>query len=455
MILPPETRLPTRYQLQDKLGEGSMGVVHRAYDRLTGDTIALKQVQVPPQYLQFMGQSPTRLTRELHLSLAREFQTLATLRHPHIISVLDYGFAVGKDGKTPPFYTMTYLPQADTLLEAGVGLSVSEKLGFIQQTLQGLAYLHRRGILHRDLKPENVLVTEGRVRILDFGLSTRQDEGRSGSPDGSALYRSPEQWHQQPASNASDLYALGVMTFELLAGQHPFTLLAHTLMDRLLGGEPDWALLGVADDLELLIAKLLANDPDRRYQQAQTVLADLNSILGRSPTTETTAVRESFLQAATFVGRQTEMTQLTAALTQTAAGQSPVWLIGGESGVGKTRLTDEVRIQAMLQGLTVMQGQGVEEGGLPFQLWRVPVRRLLLMHPSIPALQAGILKDLVPDIDSLLGREVADAPRLDGRAYPHRLILAAVDLFRDLPGPGLRLLGALPWAGESLAVRQP
>ncbi len=71
---------------------------------------------------------------------------------------------------------------------------------------------------------------------------------------------------------------------------------------------------------------------------------------------------------------------------------------------------DEVRIQAMLQGLTVLREQGMEGGGLPYQLWREPVRRLLLMHPGIPDLQTGILKDIVPDMDGLLDREVADAP---------------------------------------------
>ncbi len=443
-----------RYQLQDKLGEGGMGIVHRAHDRLTGDTVALKQVQMPAQHLQFMSRpSSVKLTHDLRLSLAREFQTLAGLRHPHIISVLDYGFVAGKDGETHPFYTMTYLPQANTMLEAGAGLSVSEKLGLVQQILQGLAYLHRRGILHRDLKPENVLVTAGHVHILDFGLSSRRDEDSSGSSGGSALYLSPELWAQQPASRASDLYALGVMAFELLAGQHPFAPQDHTLIVRVLYEEPDWQLLGVPEILVSVIAKLLVKDPEARAQQAQVVLADLNNALGIPSTAETAAMRESYLQAATFVGRETELTQLTTALTQTATGQNPVWLIGGESGVGKTRLTDEVRIQAMLQGLSVLHGQGAEGGGLPFQLWREPVRHLLLRQ-EVTALQAGILKDIAPNIGSLLGREIADAPKLDGRAYQQRLTLAIVDLFRELAEPVLLLLEDLQWAGESLAVLQ-
>ncbi len=456
MTTTPETRLPTRYRLQDKLGEGGMGVVYRATDRLTDSTVALKQMHVPTKLRAFMNMSSERkrVSQKMQIALGREFQTLAGLRHPHIISVLDYGF-VQTDAEPQPFYTMTYLPEAETLLAAGAQLPVAGKLDLLQQTLQGLAYLHRRGILHRDLKPENVLVTEGRVRILDFGLAIRREEITSGASGGSMPYFAPELWEQQAASPSSDLYALGVMAYELLAGQHPFTpFYDDCFIDRVFDGKPDLSRLGVADALAEVVACLLGKTPEARYGQAQEVLAALDAALGVPSSGESEMVRESYLQAAQFVGREAELAQLTAALTQTTAGQSPVWLIGGESGVGKTRLTDEVRIQALLQGLTVLRGQGVEGGGLPFQLWRKPVRRLLLMHPDMPALQADILKDLVPDIESLLEREVADAPRLDGRSYQQRLILAIVDLFRTLPEPVLLLLEDLQWASESLAVLQ-
>ncbi len=111
MTLPSETLLPTRYRLHDKLGEGGMGVVYRVTDRLTGETIALKQVQVPAEMLVFMSRPSTTVSQNMQLALGREFQTLATLRHPHIISVLDYGF-VQTDTEPQPFYTMTYLPAA-------------------------------------------------------------------------------------------------------------------------------------------------------------------------------------------------------------------------------------------------------------------------------------------------------------------------------------------------------
>ncbi len=355
------------------------------------------------------------------------------------------------DAPTHHIDTMTYLPQANSLLEAGAGLSVSEKLGLIQQTLQGLAYLHRRGILHRDLKPENVLVTAGHVRILDFGLSTRREEGSRGSSGGSSLYLSPEQWYQQPASRASDLYALGVMAFELLAGQHPFAPQDHALLARVLYEEPDWQRLGVTDDLVAVIAGLLVKDPEVRAQQAQTVLADLSVALGQPLSAESVTIRESYLQAATFINRETEMDQLHTALKQAQAGVGSAWLIGGESGVGKSRLLRELQTQALVEGFLVLRGQAVASGGgLPYQLWREALRHLLLNAPAVADKTAGILLPLVADIAHLLGREVASAAPLTGEAAQQRLLSAVADLFRQQTQPLLLVLEDLQWTRESL-----
>ncbi|MCP4295286.1 MAG: protein kinase, partial [Proteobacteria bacterium] len=161
MIPSSETFFPTRYQLHDKLGQGSMGIVYRATDRLTGKTIALKQVRVPKKLPVFMKGESEKLSKSFQLSLGREFQVMATLRHPNIISVLDYGF-VHTENEPEPFFTMTYLPNATTLIEAAIQLPLEGKLDLLKQTLQGLAYLHRRKILHCDLKPDNVLVADGK-----------------------------------------------------------------------------------------------------------------------------------------------------------------------------------------------------------------------------------------------------------------------------------------------------
>ena len=109
------------------------------------------------------------------LALTKEFRLLSSLRHPHIIKVLDYGF----DDNLTPYYTMELLENPQTILEAGEGLNFGGKWRLIMQLLQALQYLHRRGVLHRDLKPDNVLVVEGQVKVLDFGLAGAREYRRA------------------------------------------------------------------------------------------------------------------------------------------------------------------------------------------------------------------------------------------------------------------------------------
>jgi hypothetical protein len=135
--------LPTitnRYRLLELLGEGGMGAVYRAFDRLSGETVALKRMR-----------APEGVYAEDPLGLAHEFRLLASLRHPHIISVRDYGF----DASRQPFFTMDLLRSPRTIVEAGRRQPLRARVALIQQMLLALAYLHRRGILHRDLKPAN------------------------------------------------------------------------------------------------------------------------------------------------------------------------------------------------------------------------------------------------------------------------------------------------------------
>ena len=170
-----------RYILHEPLGEGGMGTVFRATDRLTGHVVALKRVRLQPEKLQFATRAfdpvVSESSADLRLTFAREYKALASLRHPNIISVFDYGF----EGQQP-YIAMELLSDPQTLTDAATDQPTAVKVDLILQTLQALAYLHRRGVIHRDLKPTNVMVVDGHVKTLDFGIAVmHEDESGDGT----------------------------------------------------------------------------------------------------------------------------------------------------------------------------------------------------------------------------------------------------------------------------------
>lgn len=566
------TLVNNRYELKDKLGEGGMGEVYRAYDRLTGATVALKLVQADdtlPDDRTALDNATITEAVQRRVALAREFQVLASLRHPNIISVLDYGFgAIGGYQQHQPYLTMELLSAGDHFLQHGDRIPDLEgKLSLTTQLLEALSYLHRRGILHRDLKPANVLVLpDGRLKVLDFGIAA--EVGQEEAAAGTLLYMAPEVLAGEPPQRASDLYAVGVMLYELLIGRHPFVRDASwETINAVLNEEPDLKVIetiettaafdrqravevprvvddrdqatlvgadipkppsaDVADldrtitpgmvpavtrpspdapetsaetettdskgevtrraplvdyertlalgDLDLtpsqaestgtartvkssergiladVLAHLLAKKPEQRYDHAQQVISLLERVMGRPPSVESSEIRESYLQAARFVGRETELNALEESLVGTIAGKGTAWLIGGESGVGKSRLLDELRTRALVRNVQVLRGQMTEGGGMPYQLWREPLRRLLLVS-EIDDRDAAVLRDLVPDIETLLRRKVRKGAAVDAGAYQQRLFGIISNLIKGVKSPVLLLLEDLQWASESLKL---
>ena len=441
-----------RYVLKEHLGTGGMGIVYLAADKLTGQLVALKQVTSPESKLHFATE-PSQSTN-LRIALAQEFQILASLRHPHIVSVLDYGF----DENRQPFFTMTLLEDAHSILEAGEAQPQAVKIELIIQLLQALDYLHQRGILHRDLKPGNVQVIEQHVKVLDFGLSasTLSDSSTNSintSTAGTFAYMAPELFLNAIPSRASDLYAVGLLLYELLSDEFPYDKKNVGVMINQILNEPvEVEALGLSQALTTVIERLLTKQPEERYQDASEVIADLCQATNYPLPPESVEIRESYLQAATFVGRYDEMIQLNAELDRANEGQGDSWLIGGESGVGKSRLADELRIQALVNGMLVIRGQAIQKGGSPYQIWQNTLRWLALMT-KLSDEEAGLLKRLVPDIDSLLERTIPDLPLLDPQATQNQLLEVISDAFQRLDQPVMLLLEDLQWAtSNSLAV---
>jgi eukaryotic-like serine/threonine-protein kinase len=445
--------LGRRYLLHEMLGEGSMGAVYRATDRLTRQTIALKRVKIKPEQLDSVveGESVS-----LQFTLAQEFKILASMRHPNIISVLDYGF----DEMRQPYVTMEMLEGAVAINQAAREQELDYKINLLIQMGQALLYLHRRNILHRDLKPKNVMVIfppdkggEPQVKVLDFGLSIPREEAQEGEIAGTPSFMAPELWIGDPASKSSDLYAFGVIAYELFAGKLPFSgRNIKELYEKVNEELPDLAPLKVDSEIGWMIARLLAKSPEDRYDDVGEVLAILRRFGSQSAPLETAATRESFLQAASFVGRRQEMATLTRALESLEEGRGSFWLIAGESGVGKSRLLDEARTLALVQGANVLRGQAIQEVSLPYAEWRDILRWLCLVTP-LDEREASVMKALVPDIDDLLGYDVPEAPQTSAQADQIRLWMTIEQLFRRQSKALVLMLEDIQWAeSESLLL---
>lgn len=434
-----------RYRLLELLGTGGMGAVYRAQDQLTGGYVALKRVTVPGEHLRFASISSSG---DFRFALAQEFRTLASLRHPNIISVLDYGF----DEKRQPYYTMDLLEYAQNILDAGHDHPLEVQVGLLVQLLQALAYLHRRGILHRDLKPDNVLVVRQdqrlTVKVVDFGLAVAHNHLDEENVAGTLAYMAPEVLQGVPSSKASDLYAVGVIAYEMFAGHHPFdTSAPDAMVMDMMVKTPDPAALQIDERLKSVIIKLLNKRPEQRYGDAGEVIRLYAETTGQQSRFETDAIRESFLQAAQFIGREEELSRLAAGLDNATQRQGTLWLIGGESGVGKSRLLDELRTQALVNGILTLRGQAAQEGGLTYKIWREPLR-LLTLHTTLTRLEASVLKELLPDIDQLIGESVEDAPQVDPQVAQKRMLTVIHDVFQRQTQPFLLILEDLHWARE-------
>ena len=442
---PASPLLDARYQLINELGRGGMGTVYRALDRLTGRVVTLKRLRI------LDAPSAEASLAEARLTLAREFRLLASLRHPNIVSVLDYGF----DQDRMPFFTMDLEENALTIVEAGHGQPLAVQVDLLVQTLRALVYLHRHGIIHRDLKPGNVIVVDDQVKVLDFGLSIYHDavETRDGQWAGTLLYMAPEVLRGDPVTHRADLYALGMIAYELFVGTYPF---AGSDPPDLPGHILNTPLPRAAHELDErvrpVLARLLAKQPTDRYGSAAEVVGALAAALGQPLAVETVATRESLLQAAPLVGRGDELARFMAVLRDAALGNGSAWLVGGESGVGKSRLLDEVRTRALVEGMTVLRGHSLSQAGGPYHVWSDVVSALAL-RVTLGDDEAAVLRAIVPDIARLVGRELPEAPAVDLEAAQARLLLTVEELLRRQPGPVVLILEDLQWAGsESLKM---
>ncbi len=432
-----EKLIDGRYRIESEIGHGGMGVVYHAYDRLTMQRVALKQVKVD-------GLTDTDdTTNNLRLRLVTEFQIMASLHHPFVMEVFDYGFS------GEPYFTMPFLQNAGSILTVAKDAEFDQKIDLIIDLLEALHYMHRRGVIHRDLKPNNIMIdANGNLQLLDFGLAVT--ERKVTEMAGTVAYMSPEAMAGELVTEVSDLFSVGVVAYQILTGEHPFDAKElYKTVRNILEATPDFSPLQEYPFLCDVLEKLMKKHPADRYKDAHEAISDLCYAFERPLPPESEAIRDSYLKSATFVGREKEMRLLKDALYEASDQSGSAWLIGGESGIGKTRLLDELRINALVKGALVLRGTAMEGGGLPLQLWRDILRRLALVR-DLSDQEASVFKHVIPEIDLLLERTVTSAPQLGAEDSRQRLATTIVDVLRRRKRPVLIMLEDVHWGLDSL-----
>lgn len=431
-----------RYQPGERIGVGGTSTVYAAYDRLTGSSLTVKRILFNGVT---SGPASGLSPQDLRIVLMREFRTLASLNHPYIIEIYDYGF----DADGSAFFTTPYLENTQTLRETAETASFEVCIRLLMQLLQALNHLHQRGILHRDLKSESVLVHEGSIKIVDFGLSSLA--GQHEETHSALAGMAPETIAGGIISQPSDLYAVGVLAYQLFTGCLPFDAAHGSLINQVMNVEPVLDNPNLPPRLSGWIRRLLGKFPADRFPSAVEALHALSNATGQPLPPETIPIYESSLQTPTFTGRDHELQQLKEALDSMLNGKGSFWLVGGETGIGKSRLLDELRHYALVKGVLVLGGQAVSEGSGPYALIH-PVLRWLCLLAELEPLEAGVLKQYIPDIEQLLGHPVEDVPELEPGTAQDRLIAVIAGVFSRASVPILLIVEDLQWVKESLNV---
>jgi eukaryotic-like serine/threonine-protein kinase len=268
-----------RYEIKETIGRGGMGVVYRAFDSKVGRDVAVKTLRDAP-------------SREALQLFQKECKVLASLSHPNIIEIFDIG-EFEENGDRKPFFVMPYLTGAplDKLLRAeSHRLTTERAVEILQQACRGLNAGHESGLVHRDVKPSNIFVMrDDSVKIIDFGVAHMVDSGISRTQKGTLRYMAPEQIENKPLSPSSDIFSLGVVSYETLTGRWPFESLAETedeIASAILYRTPPPASElnpAVSQTLSRVIHKALAKQPWHRYSTAQEFSDTLRKALHDEP----------------------------------------------------------------------------------------------------------------------------------------------------------------------------
>ncbi len=270
-----------KYEIRRELGRGAMGIVYEGFDPFIERTVAIKTIQKS-----LIDQSEAA---EIFGRFRREAQAAGRLSHPNIVAIYEYG----EEGDMA-FIAMELLAGVELKehFDNAKKFQISEAANIMYQLLEALEYSHGRGVVHRDIKPSNILITPGdriqgdRIKIADFGIAKIEssDLTQAGTVLGTPVYMSPEQFMGQNVDGRSDLYSAGVLLYQLLTGERPFsgsnlTMIMQKVMHQapVLPGE--LKIPGVSKALDEVVKKALAKRPQDRFQTAAEFLKSLRLAL--------------------------------------------------------------------------------------------------------------------------------------------------------------------------------
>lgn len=273
-----------RYQVEEHLDEGGMGIVYKARDTRLGRAVALKFL--PPH----LSTDP-----EAERRFVREARAAAALDHPNVATIHEVGETEG--GRR--FIAMAYY-EGETLkakLAHEGPLPLEEALGYVKEIAEGLLQAHEAGIVHRDIKPDNVMVTgRGEVTLLDFGIAKLKGRKRiteTGDTLGTAAYMAPEQLQGQAVDQRADLFSLGVVFYEMLTGRHPFPgEHRQTIAYQIIHEEvepPSTYREELPAEVDKLVLRCLVKEPTERYRSAGELLSDLKEAMPKAASSSSRA----------------------------------------------------------------------------------------------------------------------------------------------------------------------